>query len=103
MAKTPSGRNKRAQENRASANRRKVVKDAAVAGLLAASGMALGQPANAQAHKRAIRTPLTDLFGLEYPIVLAPMGAASGADLAAAVCNAGGWDSLGALMAIRHS
>jgi len=38
----------------------------------------------------AIRTPLTDIFGLEYPIVSAPMGWVSGGRLAAAVSNAGG-------------
>lgn len=38
----------------------------------------------------AIRTALTDLFGLEYPIVSAPMGWVSGGRLAAAVSNAGG-------------
>ena len=42
-----------------------------------------------------IRTALTDLFGLEYPIVLAPMGGASGAELAAAVSNAGGLGVVG--------
>ncbi|HLK48754.1 MAG TPA: nitronate monooxygenase, partial [Bryobacteraceae bacterium] len=43
----------------------------------------------------AIRTPLTELFELEYPIVLAPMGGASGAELAAAVSNAGGLGLIG--------
>ena len=42
------------------------------------------------------RTPLCDLFGIEYPIVLAGMGGASGPDLAAAVSNAGGLGVLGA-------
>jgi NAD(P)H-dependent flavin oxidoreductase YrpB (nitropropane dioxygenase family) len=37
-----------------------------------------------------MRTPLCDLLGIEYPIVLAPMGGAVGPRLAAAVSNAGG-------------
>jgi nitronate monooxygenase len=37
----------------------------------------------------AIRTALTEKFGLEYPIVSAPMGAVAGGRLAAAVSNAG--------------
>jgi len=42
------------------------------------------------------RTPLCDLFDIEYPILLAGMGGASGPDLAAAVSNAGGLGVLGA-------
>ena len=38
----------------------------------------------------AMRTALTERFGLEYPIVSAPMGWVSGGRLAAAVSNAGG-------------
>jgi nitronate monooxygenase len=38
----------------------------------------------------AIRTPVTEMFGLKYPIVSAPMGWVSGGRLAAAVSNAGG-------------
>ncbi len=37
----------------------------------------------------AIKTELTERFGLEYPIFLAPMGGVSGGRLAAAVSNAG--------------
>jgi nitronate monooxygenase len=37
----------------------------------------------------AIRTALTEKFGLEYPVVSAPMGAVAGGRLAAAVSNAG--------------
>jgi nitronate monooxygenase len=37
----------------------------------------------------AIRTSLTEKFGLEYPVVSAPMGAVAGGRLAAAVSNAG--------------
>ena len=36
-----------------------------------------------------IRTALSEKFGLEYPIVLAPMGGVAGGRLAAAVSNAG--------------
>jgi nitronate monooxygenase len=43
----------------------------------------------------AIRTALTEKFGLECPIVLAPMGGVSGGRLAAAVSNAGGLGLLG--------
>ncbi|MCA1728152.1 MAG: nitronate monooxygenase [Actinobacteria bacterium] len=43
----------------------------------------------------AIRTALTEKFGLECPIVLAPMGSVSGGRLAAAVSNAGGLGLLG--------
>jgi nitronate monooxygenase len=42
-----------------------------------------------------IRTALTERFGLEYPIVLAPMGTVSGGHLAAAVSNAGGLGLVG--------
>ncbi len=37
----------------------------------------------------SIRTALTVEFGLEYPIVSAPMGSVAGGSLAAAVSNAG--------------
>jgi len=43
----------------------------------------------------AVRTPVTELFELTYPIVLAPMGAVSGGELAAAVSNAGGLGFVG--------
>jgi len=42
-----------------------------------------------------IKTELTQRFGLEYPIVLAPMGNVSGGRLAAAVSNAGGLGLVG--------
>ena len=41
------------------------------------------------------RTAICDLFGIEYPIVLAGMGTASTPELAAAVSNAGGLGVLG--------
>ena len=43
----------------------------------------------------ALRSKLTDLLGLEYPIVLAPMASVSGGKLAAAVSNAGGLGLVG--------
>ena len=43
----------------------------------------------------AIKTALTERFGLEYPIFLAPMGSVSGGRLAAAVSNAGGLGLVG--------
>lgn len=42
-----------------------------------------------------IVTALTDMFGLQHPIVLAPMGAVAGGSLAAAVSNAGGLGLVG--------
>lgn len=43
-----------------------------------------------------LTSPICDLFGIEYPIVLAGMGGASTPALAAAVSNAGGLGVLGA-------
>ncbi|GHD57756.1 2-nitropropane dioxygenase [Thalassobaculum fulvum] len=43
----------------------------------------------------AIPTRLTDLLGIEHPILLAPMGSASGGALAAAVTAAGGFGFIG--------
>ena len=91
MRKISSRRRERGTDSRAAAGRRAFVKDAA-AGLLGASGMRL---ANAQTRRAAIHTRLTELFGLEYPIVLAPMGSAAGGELAAAVSNAGGLGLVG--------
>ena len=42
-----------------------------------------------------IRTALTEAFGLQYPLVLAPMGAVAGGELAAAVSNSGGLGLVG--------
>src|SRR5512146_1300568 len=42
-----------------------------------------------------IATELTAAFGLQHPIVLAPMGGVSGGRLAAAVSNAGGLGLVG--------
>jgi enoyl-[acyl-carrier protein] reductase II len=43
-----------------------------------------------------VRTPICDLFGIEYPILLAGMGGVSMAPLVAAVSNAGGLGVMGA-------
>jgi len=42
-----------------------------------------------------LRTPLCDLLGIKYPILLAGMGGVSYAELCAAVSNAGGFGTLG--------
>ena len=41
------------------------------------------------------RTPICDLFGIEYPIFLAGMGEVAYADVCAAVSEAGGFGTLG--------
>ena len=43
----------------------------------------------------ALRTAFTELFSVQYPIALAPMGGASGGALAAAVSNGGGLGLIG--------
>ena len=43
----------------------------------------------------SIRTPLCDLFGIEHPVLLAPMAGVSGGALAAAVSGAGGLGLIG--------
>ena len=42
-----------------------------------------------------IKTPITDLFGIKYPIMLAGMNVAAGPELAAAVSNNGGLGVIG--------
>lgn len=44
-----------------------------------------------------LKTPLCDKLGVEYPIMLAGMGGVSYAELVAAVSNAGGFGTLGAV------
>ena len=44
-----------------------------------------------------LTTPLCDLFGIDVPIILAPMGTCTSAELAAAVSNAGGLGGIGTL------
>lgn len=45
----------------------------------------------------AFETPLTKLLGIKYPIMCAGMGHVTGAELAAAVSNAGGIGTIGAI------
>lgn len=45
--------------------------------------------------EQAMRTRITDLFGIEHPVVLAPMGGVAGGALAAAVTRAGGLGLIG--------
>ena len=42
-----------------------------------------------------LTTPLCPLFGIEVPIILAPMGTCTSGELAAAVSNAGGLGGIG--------
>jgi len=44
-----------------------------------------------------LKTPLCHLLGIEVPIILAPMGSCTSAELAAAASNAGGLGSIGSL------
>ena len=44
-----------------------------------------------------LQTRLCDLYGIEHPIILAPMGSATSAEFAAAVSNAGGLGGIGTL------
>jgi len=46
----------------------------------------------------ALQTPLTQLLGIQHPIMLAGMNGVSHSDLAAAVSNAGGIGSIGGLL-----
>jgi len=43
----------------------------------------------------ALQTPLTKLFGIKHPVMLAGMAGAAGPELAAAVTNAGGLGNIG--------
>ena len=44
-----------------------------------------------------LKTPLCDIFGIDVPIILAPMGTCTSAELAAAVSNEGGLGGIGTL------
>jgi enoyl-[acyl-carrier protein] reductase II len=44
-----------------------------------------------------LKTPLCELYGIEVPIILAPMGTCTSAELAAAVSNEGGLGGIGSL------
>jgi len=43
----------------------------------------------------ALKTPITELFGIKHPVLLAGMAGAAGPELAAAVTNAGGLGNIG--------
>ncbi|KAJ3185800.1 hypothetical protein HDU85_001168 [Gaertneriomyces sp. JEL0708] len=47
------------------------------------------------ASPQVLRTPITDLFGIQHPVFLAGMNVAAGPELAAAVSNAGGLGVIG--------
>ncbi|KAI1336281.1 2-nitropropane dioxygenase [Xylariaceae sp. FL0016] len=49
------------------------------------------------ASPQKIRTPITDLFGINHPVMLAGMNVAAGPKLAAAVTNAGGLGVIGGM------
>lgn len=53
------------------------------------------ETANHDAQTEQIRTPITDLFGIKHPVLLAGMNVAAGPKLAAAVTNAGGLGVIG--------
>jgi len=53
-------------------------------------------PAEGSSLATRLRTPICDLFGIDYPIILAGMGGVSMAPLVAAVSNAGGLGVIGA-------
>src|SRR5256885_16876549 len=46
-------------------------------------------------RRQMLKTPLCELFGIEVPIILAPMGTCTSAELAAAVPNEGGLGGVG--------
>src|SRR5215471_5624216 len=48
-------------------------------------------------RRQMLKTALCDLFGIEVPIILAPMGTCTSAELAAAVSNEGGLGGVGSL------
>src|SRR6201986_1425656 len=58
---------------------------------------ALGaRPDRQQGRPSTMRTRLTELLGIEHPVMLAGMGGVSYSELAAAVSEAGGFGCLGA-------
>src|SRR5438876_6628808 len=48
-------------------------------------------------RRQMLKTPLCDRFGIDVPIILAPMGTCTSAELAAAVSNEGGLGGIGSL------
>lgn len=57
--------------------------------------MTIPQHPQARMSAPALRTPICDLLGCDYPVLLAGMGGVSRWELAAAVANAGGYGMLG--------
>jgi len=55
----------------------------------------MGFPAGGMMAAMVLSTAFTELFSLQHPIALAPMGGSAGGALAAAVCNGGGLGLLG--------
>ena len=49
----------------------------------------------------ALSTPLTELFKIKHPVMLAGMAGAAGPELAAAVSNAGGLGNIGGLDGLK--
>jgi len=54
-------------------------------------------PASNNITMATITTPITELFGIKHPVLLAGMNVAAGPELAAAVTNAGGLGVIGGL------
>ncbi len=55
------------------------------------SGFAIEATCAGSTNMRGSAVSLSDILGIEKPILSAPMAGAAGADLVAAVCNAGGY------------
>jgi nitronate monooxygenase len=66
-----------------------------------AVGRELGEVSRAPSfdlgRQRHAQDPLCDLFGIDVPIILPPMGGCTSAELAAAVSNQGGLGGIGSL------
>ena len=62
---------------------------------MASTPVLSGAPLRATLKPMPLRTRLTERFGLEHPIISAPMGMVAGGRLAAAVSNAGGLGLIG--------
>lgn len=67
-----------------------------IAKVASTPGASASQPAAGKQAPRTIDSSLSRLLGIEHPLVLAPMGAVSGARLATAVSRAGGLGLIGA-------
>ena len=50
----------------------------------------------------ALSTPLTELFKIKHPVMLAGMAGAAGPELAAAVSNAGGLGNIGGASTVHR-